>query len=53
MGKTEKNGKKNHATKVTKIQKTILRKYVMNETIVITRFFSVHSSRLLKPIVKM
>ena len=32
MGKTEKNWKENHATKVTKIPKTKRRKYGMNET---------------------
>ena len=32
MGKTEKNRKENHATKVTKIPKTKRRKYGMNET---------------------
>ena len=32
MGKTEKNGKENHATKLTKIPKTKKRKYEMNET---------------------
>ena len=40
MGKTEKNGKKNHATKVTKIPKTKRQKYGMNKTIetLITKF---------------
>ena len=33
MGKTEKKQKENHATKVTKIQKTKRRKYGMNETL--------------------
>ena len=33
MGKTEKNLKENHATKVTKIPKTKRRKYGMKETI--------------------
>ena len=32
MGKTEKNRKENHATKVTRISKTKRRKYEMNET---------------------
>ena len=32
IGKTEKNLKENHATKVTKIPKTKTRKYGMNET---------------------
>ena len=32
MGKTEKNRKENHATKVTKIPKTKIQKYGMNET---------------------
>ena len=32
MGKTEKNWKENHTTKVTKIPKTKRRKYRMNET---------------------
>ena len=32
MGKTEKNRKENHATKVTKIPKTKSQKYKMNET---------------------
>jgi hypothetical protein len=32
MGKTEKNQKENHTTKVTKISKTKRRKYGMNET---------------------
>ena len=35
IGKTEKNWKENHATKVNKIPKTKRRKYGMNETIVI------------------
>ena len=34
MGKTEKNQKENHATKVTKIPKTKRQKYVMSETII-------------------
>ena len=33
MGKTEKNRKENHATKVTKIPKTKRRKYGMNKTV--------------------
>ena len=33
MGKTEKNRKENHATKVTKIPKTKRQKYGMNKTI--------------------
>ena len=32
QGKTEKNRKENHATKVTKLPKTKRRKYEMNET---------------------
>ena len=32
MGKTEKNTEENHATKVTKIQKTKRQKYGMNKT---------------------
>ena len=34
MGKTDKKTPKNHATKVTKIQKTKRQKYGMNETII-------------------
>ena len=34
MGKTEKNRKENHSTKVTKIPKTKRRKYGMNETFI-------------------
>ena len=33
MGKTEKNGKRNHPIKVTKIPKTNGRKYGMNNTL--------------------
>ena len=35
MGKTEKNRKENHATKVTKIPKTIGQKYAMNKKIIV------------------
>ena len=40
MGKTEKNRKENHATKVTKLPKTKRRKYGMNE---IFSSFGIHS----------